>query len=379
MNIVADTQIPRVEQAFSQFGEVTFCPGRDIDAERVRSCDILLVRSVTRINHDLLAHSRVRFIASATSGIDHVDVNYLRSRNIGFASAPGCNARAVAEYVLSALLDLAAGRGFRLAEKTVGIIGYGHTGSRVARFLDALGVKCVINDPPLADNGGVAGLQSLDAALACDIITLHVPLTTGGDHPTIGLLDRRRIENLRNGTIVVNTARGEVLDEAALLDAVRAGRLHAVIDVWQNEPSINTGLLAAVHTGTPHIAGYSLDGRLRAVGSIYLACCNYFNEPAQFSIEHPASPGTQIVDATVTVDELIRRLTHAVCPVTADHAALCKSLAMDDPARRAAYFDQLRRNYPDRREFSSVSVQARELPGKTLRVLEALGFAVCRN
>lgn len=377
MKIVADLQIPHVNEAFARFGGVALYPGREITPGDVQDADILLVRSVTRVDNTLLADSPVQFVASATSGIDHVDVDYLKGRGIGFASAPGCNARPVAEYVLTALLRLARQQGVPLAGRRVGIIGYGHVGSRVARFLHALGVHCVINDPPLAGQRNDGLFEPLESALACDVVTLHVPLTESGPHATRDLLDRRRIESLADGTVIINTARGGILDENALLDELRAGRLHAVIDVWQNEPTINPELLAAVHTGTPHIAGYSLDGRLRAVDRIYMECCAWFKQQPDFHLPHPPVRKITPGDHMASLEETIAALVEAVYPIADDDAALREMLTMDDVSQRADYFDQLRRNYPERREFSSVCVQADDISPATLGVLESLGFAVC--
>ena len=283
MKIVADENIPCVAEAFASLGEVTLCPGRSMRAADVRDADILLVRSVTRVGPELLEGSRVRFVGSATIGFDHVDRDYLQERGIGFATAPGSNATSAAEYVVSALLVLAERKGFELAGRRVGIVGCGNVGSRVRDRLTALGMQCLVNDPPLKAQGGHDDYVGLDDILDADVITFHVPFTREGDWPTWHLADRAFLERLKRGAVLVNTARGAVVDNAAL-DALLAARddLTVVLDVWEGEPAISEALLQKVDIGTPHIAGYSLDGKLRGTDMIYRAACAHFDRPVDW-------------------------------------------------------------------------------------------------
>ncbi|MCG8325938.1 MAG: 4-phosphoerythronate dehydrogenase [Thiotrichales bacterium] len=375
MKIVADQQIPFVTEAFSQFGDVHLLPGREIQARQLKDCDILLVRSVTRVNAELLDGHNVRFVGSATSGIDHIDTAYLQSRSIGFAHAPGCNARAVAEYVLSALFELFTEEPKQLRDKRVGIVGYGHVGSRLARFLDALNIQCVINDPPLArQQQGETMFRPIEEVMECDIISLHVPLTGTGDFPTRDLINAGRIQQLRQDAILINTSRGEVLDEAALREALSDKRLQAVIDVWRHEPAVDTALLAAVRIGTPHIAGYSVDARYRAADRVYADCCRYFNERPGFVMAGPGSWSLDLPDTVIKEGEETGYLIHSVYPVRDDVLAMQKILSMNTVKERNNYFDQLRREYPARREFTSVRLPLTSLSDPQVSKLEALGF-----
>ncbi len=380
MKVVADQQIPLVREAFAEFGEMRLLPGREISRAALADCDILLVRTVTRVNGDLLRDSPVRFVASATSGTDHVDVDYLRQKQIAFAHAPGCNARSVAEYVVTALLMLAEESGLRLSGMSAGIIGYGHVGSRVARFLSALGMHCVINDPPLAARARQdAMFRPLAAALACDIVSLHVPLVTQGEHPTLDLLDRDGIASLREGTVVINTCRGEVLDETALRERLAGQTLRAVIDVWRNEPEIDTGLLAEAQIGTPHIAGYSQDGRYRATAGIHAECCNFLGQKPEYEFDTLPMKTLPLPEPQHQAQDLLARLARQVYPIKRDADGLRTILGMHDRTDRRRHFDSMRRDYPQRREFCSYRIEGAGLSADLQSMLAQLGFQVCQD
>ena len=262
MKIVADPNIPFVREAFAALGEIQLVPGRQIRAETVRDAELLLVRSITPVTPALLEGSRVKFVATATIGTDHVDLGYLASRDVGFASASGSNANSVAEYVVAGLLELARRRKFRLREKTLGVVGVGNVGRRVVRYAEALGMRVLQNDPPRQRAEALAHFVSLDRLLAeADIVTAHVPLVREEPEATFHLIDRDVLFSLSRRPILVNTARGAVVDNRALLPAIAGGKLGGVVlDVWENEPDISGELLAVVDLGTPHIAGYSFDG-----------------------------------------------------------------------------------------------------------------------
>ncbi len=379
MKIVADENIPCVEQAFSTLGEVTLVAGRELQAGQVRDADILLVRSVTRVDAALLDGSRVRFVGSATIGFDHVDRDYLQSHGIGFSTAPGSNAVSAAEYVVSALLALSGRQQFDLAGKRVGIIGCGNVGSRVRQKLTALGVECLANDPPLQEQGGGQDFVGLEEVLEADIITLHVPLTRTGRHPTFHLVDADLMARFRPHAILVNTARGAAIDNRAL-ERLLEGRpdLSVVLDVWEGEPAIDMALLEKVVLGTPHIAGYSLDGKMRGTGMIYQAVCEHFGLAQQWqAADH--LPASQPLDlAALDETDLAACLREAVfhCyDVRNDDRLLRASLAMA-PAERPGYFDRLRREYPVRREFSETPVSLGGSQAALRPVLEGLGFKV---
>ena len=257
MKIIADVNIPFVAQCFSSIGEVEVVRGREIKPSVVADADILLVRSVTRVDSGLLAGSKARFVATATIGFEHVDVDFLRDKGIGFASAPGSNANSVAEYIVAALFSIGKKHNIHLEGKSIGIVGVGNVGSRVEKKARALGMSVYLNDPPLQRQTGDTKYLPLEKVFECDIITLHTPLTFEGIDKTLHLADGRFFKSLKKGCTFINTSRGGVVDTGALKDAIKSGKLGAVVlDVWENEPNIDTELLEMVDVVTPHIAGY---------------------------------------------------------------------------------------------------------------------------
>lgn len=379
MKIIADENIPCVEQAFASLGEVSLLPGRSMQAADVRDADVLLVRSVTRVDAALLDNSSVRFVGSATIGFDHVDRDYLQGRGIGFSTAPGSNATSAAEYVVSVLMVLSAQQGFELAGKTVGIIGCGNVGSRVRQRLTALGMHCLVNDPPLEAQGVQDDFVPLESVLQADIVTLHVPLERAGQFPTFHLVNAARLQQLGPGAIFINTARGAVADNQALDDALeRRDDLTVVLDVWENEPAISTGLLQKVALGTPHIAGYSIDGKLRGTGMIYDAVCRHFDMPAQWHARDAvaATPAYRLTrDPQEDVLATLREAVLSVYDVREDDARLRETLVLPD-AERSAAFDALRKNYPVRREFSESTIQLQQPADAAGVLLGKIGFRI---
>ena len=376
MKIIADENIPCVEQAFASLGEVTLLPGRGMQPQQVRDADILLVRSVTSVDRILLEGSSVRFVGSATIGFDHVDRAWLQQHDIGFATAPGCNATSAAEYVVSALLVLAERKDFELAGKTVGIIGCGNVGSRVRNKLAALGMRCVVNDPPLQAQGGHDDFVSLDEVLQADVITVHVPYTRDGLHPTHHLVDSAVLRRLKTDALFINTSRGAVTDNPAL-NKLLAERddLSVVLDVWEGEPAISTELLERVDLGTPHIAGYSLDGKLRGTEMIYQAACEHFGQSGQWRAADNLPAGSVIECNESGVTAMLRAAVFSTYDIRADDACLRTMLSL--PAgEQPAYFDQLRKEYPVRREFSTTSVLVDDADSECEPVLRGLGFPV---
>ena len=382
MKIIADENIPCADKAFASLGDVVLLPGRDMRPEQVRDADILLVRSVTRVDQALLQGSSIRFIGSATIGFDHVDRKYLTRQGIGFATAPGCNATSAAEYVVSALVVLSEKQGFSLSGKSVGIIGCGNVGSRVRDKLAALGMRCIINDPPLAAAGDGGTFVELDEVLQADIVTVHVPLSSSGMHPTHHLVDATALQKLQPGAVLINTSRGAVVDNRALNDLLEhRDDLSVVLDVWEDEPAINVSLLQKVDIGTPHIAGYSLDGKLRGTGMIYRAACEYFGADPQWDVADalPAAPSIQLeVSMHDDMTAMIRSAVLDNYDVRADDARL-RELQGLVSKERPDYFDRLRKEYPVRREFSETMVMIDGSTDDLEQVLCQLGFpvAVC--
>jgi len=375
MRIVADENIALVREYFGQAGELLTLPGRAITAEHVRDADALLVRSVTRVDSALLAGSRCRFVGTATSGIDHVDTGWLQQQGIRFGWARGCNANAVVEYVLCALAQLSASRAFDWRRRSVGIIGCGEVGSRLARKLLGLQMKVAIYDPFLDSAHPLAGcFADLETVLMQEIVTLHTPLTRDTPWPTLHLLDARRLGRLDPATILVNAARGAVIDNQALAELLtREPERLVVLDAWEQEPEINQGLLALVALGTAHIAGYSSEGKLNGTRMIATA----FSEQFGLSVSGPsiAASAVRRLQADVTLSPLaqLNQLMLSAYDITRDHQALAGLL---DAERPGEYFDALRKQYPTRNEFASFSVDAARLHPEVAGQAAMLGFAV---
>ncbi|MEN8215952.1 MAG: 4-phosphoerythronate dehydrogenase [Pseudomonadota bacterium] len=371
MEIIADENIPYVHTAFASLGEVRTVIGRHLNRADLGDAEVLLVRSVTQVNEKLLAGSAVRFVGTATIGLDHIDLNYLSKKSIAFASAQGSNATSAAEYVISALLIIAERQGFQLGDKTVGIIGCGNVGSRVLKKLKALGVECIIHDPPLQEKTGNRDYVDLDSVLCADIITLHVPLSKGGRYPTEHLINADFLAKLQDKVILVNTSRGAVVDETALLERQAARpTMTTILDVWKNEPNINQLLLQRASLGTPHIAGYSFDGKVRGTEMLYAAVCE--NQQAQITL--PAAPLTRLTFSNTIDDKAaIQTAVMASYDVRRDDAALRRISQATQPS---AYFDNLRKNYPMRREFSCVEIELPAEKSALAAQLRGLGFTV---
>ncbi|MBN2290473.1 MAG: 4-phosphoerythronate dehydrogenase [Candidatus Glassbacteria bacterium] len=380
MLTVADENMPFASEAFGTLGRVRSLPGRGIAPADLREADILAVRSVTRVNGGLLSGSRVRFVGTATIGTDHVDTAWLERAGIGFSAAPGCNAVSVAEYVVAALLVLARRAEFTLEGRTLGVIGVGNVGSRVLARAEALGMRIIANDPPLADMTGDPLYRPLEEALAADIITLHVPLTGQGRYPTSHLVDRDLLERVRPGTILINTSRGPVADTRAVKSALGAGRLAAaVLDVWENEPEIDLELLESTAIATPHIAGYSYDGKVNGTTMIYRAACGHFGldpdwDPAGL-LPPPAEPVIRPSAAGSDPQSLLADIVPAAYDILADDRRLRLAAGLA-AGERGGYFDRLRKQYPLRREFSAFTVEAGGSPPGLGHTLAGLGFRV---
>ncbi len=370
LRIVADPNIAAVEEAFADLGDIRLVRGREWTPHVVRDADLLLVRSVTRVDESLLRDSRARFVGTATSGVDHIDQTYLASRRIAFAACPGSNAQAVAEYVLSAVLVLCEMRGLSTPRTTAGIIGHGQVGSRVARLLSALGMRCLIHDPPLADWSGDPRYRSLDEVLTADLVTLHVPLTDEGPYPTRGLIGRHALSQMKPDAILINTARGGIVDEQALKERLaRHASMAAVIDCWEGEPCIDPELARRSSLATPHIAGYSSDAKLRATGMLYVAACAHFAIPRHWSPSAPSAP--EITPLSQDPETARREAVFSAYDIREDDRALRACLTGSREALGRA-FDALRASYRERREFSAHEVHF----GPDSTPLRDLGFRI---
>jgi len=368
--IVADENIPFAREWFGALGEVRTHPGRTLDAAAVAAADVLLVRSVTRVDAQLLAGSAVGFVGTATIGTDHLDLEYLQSCGIAVASAPASNAQSVVDYVLSALATL-DGELERLLTggATVGVVGLGNVGGRLLRRLRQLGINASGYDPYVsADDLPQAALE---VVLGCDVVCLHTPLTRGGEHPTFHLLDARRLANLRPGAVLLNAGRGAVIDNQALLDALRRRPdLRVVLDVWEGEPDINAELLRRVTLATPHIAGYSLDGKLTGTRMLLAAYCAFSGVVVPVLPDMVERPVLQLSGELNAIATLCAALLATYDPRRDDQALR----ANPDGVSLAQHFDRLRKHYPVRREVATYVIDASQLPAETRILLAAAGF-----
>lgn len=360
MLIVLDAKNSLVSSAFRRFGTVRVLATPEITRDTVRDADALIIRSDTTVDASLLEGTHVRFVGTATIGTDHVDLEYLRRSGIRFASAPGSNATSVAEYVLAALLVVAEADGMELSALTIGIVGVGNVGSRVERMARALGMRVLLNDPPLGRATGDNRFLPLEELMGADIVTLHVPLTREGEDATFHLFDAARIGRMKQGSLLVNTARGGVVDTSALVRALAGGHLGgAILDVWEGEPAIDTDLLRASTLATPHVAGYSLDGRLNAARMLFEALRDFSGHDVSWSLpEDVPPPEHPVIRLPTTPGTFQQALSFAVrhCyDVERDDADLRAMVALD-AAERARHFQRLRSGYRVRREFSSSRV-----------------------
>jgi erythronate-4-phosphate dehydrogenase len=380
MRIVADANIPFVRECFSSVGEVRVLSGREITPQVVADADALLVRSITAVNEPLLAGSKVRFVGTATIGFDHVDVSYLQRSGIGFASAPGSNANSAAEYVIAGLLEIGRRRRILLEGKSIGVIGVGNVGGRVARKCEGLGMRVVRNDPPLQRQTSDPQYVGLEALYDCDFITIHTPLTREGIDKTFHLADAGFFAQLKPGAVFVNASRGAVVETAALKAAIRAGRLGAVVlDVWEGEPNIDVELLGMVDIASPHIAGYSFDGKVAGMIMIYRSLCERFGLAPEFDVTDflpvPEIPRLEVETGDAGDDELLARIAERIYSISRDDRDT-RQIANQPRESRGRFFDSLRKNYPVRREFQNTTV-ALDKPCESLaRKLRGIGFVV---
>lgn len=380
LTVVADENIPGLEQISAPGLNLQVLPGREITSRHLRQADALLVRSVTRVDADLLDGSPVRFVGTATSGLDHVDQHLLQRRSIGFAAAPGANADSVVDYVFSTLAVMAIDQGLDWLDSRIGVVGAGQVGGRLLRRLSALGVETRVCDPYVATASLPAPGSHCDigAVLDCPVVTLHTPLTRGGEHPTHHLLDATRLSWLRHDQLLINAARGAVVDNEALLATLQARpAIRVALDTWEDEPAIDTTLLQKVRLATPHIAGYSLDGKWRATRMIVDALRRHFglDEPRFDTREEDVA----VLDAPLPQSGETRSHWLSRCILGAYDVRLedrrMRTMSALSAAERRVDFDRQRRDYPVRREFSHFAF-AGGLSDWQVRALRALGFTL---
>ena len=373
MKIVADQEIFAVERIFRPLGELSLLPGRGISKSDLMNADVLLARSVLTVDRELLAGTPVRFVGTATSGVDHVDTRWLREAGIAFAHARGANAQAVVEYCLGALARLILAGRIDETARRVGVIGAGAVGGRLARKLRELGYAVTVCDPPLAEAARIKSgeksdsthapsfeYQSMAAALDCDIVSLHVPLTHIGRHATADMLDANALARLRPGAALLQASRGGVVDEQALLARLADGpELHCAIDVWKREPAIDAALAGKAGLATPHIAGYSERAKWAAGLMLARRLAAHFKLPQPEPDAAAGLPANLRIPPEWAKDDIghWRIIDH--CLALAALSSRCKRWAAEseskgNPQSIAKEFDQLRQPRSRRREFSAI-------------------------
>ncbi len=348
MKIIIDNKIPYIKEAVQGIAdEVIYAPGKDFTPELVRNADALIVRTRTHCNRELLEGSRVKFIATATIGFDHIDTDYCKRADIKWTNAPGCNSASVAQYIQSSLLVWKSIRNKKLDELTIGIIGVGNVGSKVAKIAQDFGMRVLQNDLPREEKEGSESFTSLNKiAEECDIITFHVPLYKEGEYKTFHLADENFFRSLKRKPLIINTSRGEVIETESLLNALHSQVISdAIIDVWEHEPEINRELLEKVIIGTPHIAGYSADGKANATRMSLDAICKFFQIDRDYEINAP-TPACPVIYAKSHEDAILQIYN----PVE-DSKRL-----KDQPE----LFETLRGDYPLRREEKAYTIKYKE-------------------
>lgn len=373
MKIVADDKISFLKGVLEPYSNVRYLPGSLITNNEIRDADAILIRTRTKCNKELLEGTSVKFIAAASIGYDHIDTEYCRKHKITWTNAPGCNSSSVRQYIAAALLHFAKHYSFRLSNKTLGIVGVGNVGKKVAGLATTLGMNVLLNDPPRERVEGKKDFVTLEQILAeSDIISLHVTLTKKGIDKTCHMVNQQFLLKMNPGCYIINSSRGPVVNELELMKAMQSGKPGGVIlDVWENEPDLNLELLKLVDIGTSHIAGYSQEGKangtamsVRAISKFYdLGLDEWYPE----SIPKPDNPKIKMDCTGKSEEEILREIIHSTYPIRKDDENLRKF-----PQK----FEGLRENYPVRREFPAFEVNLKngnpELSGK----LHALGFRV---
>lgn len=373
IKIIADDKIPFLKGVLEPFADITYLPGNLILRESAKDADALIVRTRTKCDAALLDGTAVKFIATATIGHDHIDADYCKSKNITWVNVPGCNSASVQQYVVAALLTMAVEKNFDLTEITLGIMGVGNVGSKVQKSAEALGMKVLLNDPPRERNEGKGYFVSIDEVLeASDIVTIHVPLINTGPYKTFHLFGNRVFGQMKNNAWLINTSRGEVIETGALKKALSSGRLGgAILDVWENEPDIDLELLGQTYISTPHIAGYSIDGKAMGTSRAVQALSQFFGLPLH-DFYPSALPGPQVSEFTIegagkTTFQVVYEAVVHTYPIMNDHSLL---------QLYSATFEQQRGQYPVRREFTSYTVKLYNAMPEVARMLSELGFRV---
>lgn len=374
MKFIIDSEIPFINGVFEPFGNVLYVPGKDISPDISKDATALIIRTRTLCNEQLLSKSSVKFIATATIGYDHIDTSYCEKAGIQWVNAPGCNSKSVEQYIAAALFAIAIAKEIVLCGKSIGVIGVGHVGSKVARVCRLLGMNVMLNDPPRERSGDPEQFSSLDEIKQkADFITFHVPLSKHGEDATYHMADSRFFETLEQKPIVINSSRGEIFDTNATKSAIQNRQISgAVIDCWENEPNLDPELLRLTDIATPHIAGYSKDGKAMATQMCVQQVSRFFDLGINNWQPIPLFPHAQslieINDLHFSKEDILAYAVKATYDIWKDDAALRANPHL---------FENQRNNYPVRREFTAYSINTKHLNSKTVETLLALGFNSC--
>ena len=373
MKIIADDKIPYLKGVLEPFAEVVYVPGSMINNGTLKNADALLTRTRTRCNKDLLGGTSVQFIGTATIGYDHIDTDWCNKQGIVWKSAPGCNASSVNQYIASVLITLAGRFGFSLKNRALGVVGVGNVGSRVVKTAELMGMKVYLCDPPRVRSEGACGFISLEGILReCDIISFHVPLNHSGIDKTFHMIDHELLECMNPGTIIINSSRGEVSNGNALKEALRHDRIGGlVLDVWENEPDIDHGLLQVCSLATPHIAGYSADGKAMGTAMVVRELSRHFNlgidDWETNDIPDPVNPEIRIDCEGLTHEEVISRVVLHTYRVSDDDRRLRET---------PSGFEKQRGEYPLRREFKAYTIIPDHADPVLMKTCQRLGFHI---
>jgi erythronate-4-phosphate dehydrogenase len=373
MKFVIDDKIPYIKGALEPFGEVVYLPGAKTTPEIVKNADALITRTRTICNEALLKNSTVSFIATATIGFDHIDTDFCKQAGIEWTNAPGCNSKSVEQYIASALFVLAEKKGFQLKDKTIGVVGVGQVGSKVAKVCELLGMKVLLNDPPRERAEGPKQFVSFQEIISnSDIITFHVPLTMHGEDATFHMADSLFFNSLEHCPIIFNTCRGEVVDTFAGESAIERGQISGmVLDCWEREPEIDRNLLHLVDLATPHIAGYSKDGKANGTMMSIQAISQFFN----LGIDDWQPQGVDLPEQTIISLDGLNRTEEAII---GEAILFTYDIRNDDQQLRnnPELFEKLRGDYPVRREYPVFTLKPKNVNDVTLDKLKQLGFNI---
>lgn len=373
MKIVADEYIPFLKGVLEQFADVVYMPGRAINKKVLADTDALLIRTRTKCTEDLLEGTAVRFIGTATIGIDHIDTRYCKRKKIFWTNAPGCNSSSVQQYMAATLLKISSEFRFSLKGRTLGIIGVGNVGSKVEKFARMMGMNVLLNDPPRAKKEGEKNFVNLGTILyESDIVTLHVPLNVVGEDRTWHLFNEKTFKKMKKGAWFINTSRGEVVDSVCLKKILISGKLAgSVLDVWENEPDIDLDLMSKTFLATPHIAGYSTDGKANGTSMAVTSLCKFFDLPLKDwypeNVPEPLEPVITISCSGKSDDEIIREAVFHTYNIDQDNISLRFS---------PADFEKQRGDYHLRREFNAYTVKLKVGTKQVSKLLKDIGFKV---